>query len=168
MSVPAGALSLLSVSVPVTFVAFVTTMLPTFVTSIFPCKALNSRNVTSPLLVIAKFLSAELAVMSVLLEFLTIMSWVAVDEFSVTLFPLAFTSRSLDEPVVDRVVSAEIFKSISLSVWPAIFIVEKCEPTVIGTPTCIKSSVFIKESELVFSKLTVSLPVMFTKFTSNS
>ena len=75
-----------------------------------------------------------------------------VEEVNVTLFPLAFTIRSLDEPVVDKVVSAEIFKFISLSVWPAILIVEKCEPAEIGTPTLIKSSVFIREFELVFSK----------------
>ena len=168
MSVPKGALSLVRLSVPAAFVALITVILPTLVTSIFPFKALRSRSVTSPLLVIATFLSAEVAVISALYALLIIMSWVAVEELNVTLFPLAFTSRSLDEPVVDKVVSAEIFKLISSSVWPATFIVEKFEPIEIGTPTFTKSSVFIKEFELVFSKVTVSLPVMFTKFTSNS
>ena len=77
------------------------------VTSIFPFKALKSRSVTSPLLVTATFLSAEAAVISALSALLIIMSWVAVDELNVTLFPLAFTSRSLVEPVVDKVVSAK-------------------------------------------------------------
>ena len=168
MSVPKGALSLIRFSVPVAFVALIKLILPTLVTSIFPFKALKSRSVTSPLLVTATFLSAEAAVISALSALLIIMSWVAVDELNVTLFPLAFTSRSLVEPVVDKVVSAEISKFISLSAWPATFTVEKCEPTEMGTPTFVKSSVFIREFELVFSKVTVSLPVMFTKFTSNS
>ena len=96
------------------------------------------------------------------------MSWVAVEEFNVTLFPLASIIRSLDDPVVDKVVSAEILKFILLSVWPATFIVEKCEPTEIGAPTFTKSSVFIREFELVFSNEIILLPFIFPRVMSNS
>ena len=94
MSVPKGALSLIRFSVPVAFVALIKFILPTLVTSTLPFKALKSRSVTSPLLVTATFLSAEAAVISELYALFIIMSWVAVDELNVTLFPLAFTSRS--------------------------------------------------------------------------
>ena len=168
MSVPSRALSLFSVSVPVALVALVTLMVPTFVTSMLPFKVLKSRRITFPLLVISRFLSAEAAVISALLVLLIIMSWVAVEELSVTLLPPASIVKSFDEPVVVKVVSAEIIKLMSLSVWLASFIVEKCEPTDIGKPTFIKSSVFIRELELEFSKLSVLLPEIFAKFTSNS
>ena len=74
MSVPKGALSLVRLSVPVAFVALITLILPTLLTSIFPFKALKSRSVTSPLPVIATFLTAEAAVISALYTLLIIMS----------------------------------------------------------------------------------------------
>ena len=74
MSVPEGALSLIRLSVPVEFVALIKLILPTLVTSIFPFKALKSRSVTSPLPVIATFLSAEAAVISASYALLIIMS----------------------------------------------------------------------------------------------
>ena len=74
----------------------------------------------------------------------------------------------MDAPVVDKVVSPETVKFTSLSVWPPTFMAEKCEPTEMGTPTFIKSSVFIRELELTFSNVTISLPEILTKFTSNS